>query len=140
MQMGRLVSLRIAEYRLGVSRWSLYEWIRLPAIKLGAQYRVRESDIECLKGEFKQDGKRRRYLELTCREAGQLGGLECLRRRGRIHFARAGKLGQETLTRRYTTDDRRRWGRLGGRPPLKVRYAGEKGNPRRGGMGSPPGH
>jgi len=54
--------------------------------------------------------------ELTCREAGRLGGLETLRRCGREHFSRAGRRGQNSFRARYGRGDRRRWGRLGGRP------------------------
>lgn len=44
-----------------------------------------------------------------------------------MHFVRAGQRGQEVLNSMYTTEDRRRWGRIGGRPK-RHRYAGEKGN------------
>ena len=59
--------------------------------------------------------------ELTCRQAGRLGGLETLRRRGRAHFSECGRLGQQALKERWSTEDRRQWGRLGGRP-RRVRY------------------
>jgi len=68
---------------------------------------------------------------ITVSEAGRLGGLETLRRHGRQHFVTAGHRGQEVITHHYTTEDRRRWGTLGGRPK-KPRLAdvGEKGQSR----------
>jgi hypothetical protein len=68
---------------------------------------------------------------VTVSEAGRLGGLETLRRHGRQHFVAAGCRGQEVIAHCYTAEDRRRWGRLGGRP-RKPRLAdvGEKGQSR----------
>lgn len=70
--------------------------------------------------------KLERTTEITCREAGRLGGLETRSRYSREHFVIAGKKGQETLKRSYSHQDRVRWGRLGGRP-RKIRYEGEEG-------------
>ena len=45
----KLLPLRIVEDELGVSRWTLYQWIRtgrLAVIKVGAHYRVSTSEIE----------------------------------------------------------------------------------------------
>lgn len=63
---------------------------------------------------------------ITVSEAGRLGGLETLRRHGRQHFAVAGRRGQEVIAHRYSTDDRRRWGRLGGRPKNNISQHGEE--------------
>lgn len=54
--------------------------------------------------------------DISVAVAGRLGGIETLTRHGRKHFVAAGKLGQKVLAQRYTCDDRRRWGRIGGRP------------------------
>ena len=57
--MGRLLRLRDVEAELGVSRWTLYEWIRqgrLPALRLASgQLRVRVEDLE----EFKEQMERK---------------------------------------------------------------------------------
>jgi len=62
----------------------------------------------------------------SVRDAGRLGGLTTLLRHGRQHFSAAGRHGQETLQSRYTSQDRRRWGALGGRPRKIQRPIGEK--------------
>jgi hypothetical protein len=54
--------------------------------------------------------------DISVAVAGRLGGIETLTRHGRKHFVDAGRLGQKALAQRYTHDDRRRWGRMGGRP------------------------
>ena len=65
---------------------------------------------------------------ITVSEAGRLGGLETLRRHGRQHFVTAGRCGQEVIARYYTTEDRRHWGSLGGRPKrLRLADMGKKG-------------
>ena len=68
---------------------------------------------------------------ITVSEAGRLGGLETLRRHGRQHFVAAGRHGQKAIAQHYTTEDRQRWGSLGGRP-RRVRLAdmGEEGQSR----------
>jgi len=48
--------------------------------------------------------------------AGYLGGIQTLSKYGRNHFVVAGSLGQKVFAHRYTSDDRRRWGKMGGRP------------------------
>ena len=53
---------------------------------------------------------------MTVSEAGRLGGLETLRRHGRQHFAVAGRRGQTVMAQHYSTEARRLWGALGGRP------------------------
>lgn len=65
---------------------------------------------------------------ITVSEAGRLGGLETLRRHGRQHFVTAGHLGQQVIAQYYTTEDRRYWGAMGGRPRRK-HYTGRKDNP-----------
>jgi len=68
---------------------------------------------------------------ITVSQAGRLGGLETLRRHGRYHFVRAGRLGQQVIAHHYTTEDRRHWGSLGGRPrKLRLANMGEKGQSR----------
>ena len=45
----RMIPLRVVEDELGVSRWTLYQWIRdgkLAVIKVGSHYRVSTSEIE----------------------------------------------------------------------------------------------
>lgn len=68
---------------------------------------------------------------ITVSEAGRLGGLETLRRHGRQHFVTAGRLGQQVIAQHYTTEDRRYWGNLGGRP-RRIRFTstGEKEQPK----------
>lgn len=65
---------------------------------------IKETSREALKG------------CITVSEAGRLGGLETLRRHGHHHFVRAGRLGQQVIARLYATEDRHRWGGMGGRP------------------------
>lgn len=68
---------------------------------------------------------------ITVSEAGRLGGLETLRRHGRQHFVTAGRQGQEVIAHYYTSEDRRHWGSLGGRPRRrKLADMGEKGQSR----------
>jgi hypothetical protein len=76
--------------------------------------------------------------ELTCREAGRLGGLSTLARRGNVHFRLIGVRGQKVFASRYTLADRSRWGRMGGRPLKRGISLGKRANTmRNGGMGSP---
>lgn len=68
---------------------------------------------------------------VTVSEAGRLGGLETLRRHGRQHFVTAGRRGQEVIAHHYTTEDRRHWGSLGGRPKRpRLANMGENGQSR----------
>ena len=53
---------------------------------------------------------------ISCAEAGQQGGLATLARHGVEHFRYAGAKGQAVLSQRYSTKQRRLWGRMGGRP------------------------
>ena len=76
--------------------------------------------------------------DMSVREAGRLGGLQTLRRRGREHFINAGRLGQDSMSRIYTSEDRRRWGRLGGRPRKnRLVFTGEEGTNHEGRTGEP---
>ena len=63
--------------------------------------------------------------KLTVSEAGRRGGLTTLSRYGREHFQKAGRKGQASLSAKLTQDQRREWGRQGGRP-RKKRYRGEE--------------
>lgn len=66
--------------------------------------------------------------DITVNQAGRRGGLETLRRHGREHFVSAGCTGQKAVACRYTTEDRRHWGSLGGRPRrVRLVDTGEKG-------------
>ena len=56
---------------------------------------------------------------MSVQEAGSLGGNATLQRHGRDHFIKAGRLGQLAMSRKYSSEDRRRWGKLGGRPRKK---------------------
>lgn len=64
---------------------------------------------------------------LTCIEAGALGGRKVLALYGREHYQRAGRKGQAEFRKRYTREDRRRFGSMGGRPK-KWHYMGEGAN------------
>jgi hypothetical protein len=48
-------------------------------------------------------------------QAGRLGGLEVLRKRGNAHFAEIGKQGQKTMRAKYP-QMASEWGKKGGRP------------------------
>lgn len=63
---------------------------------------------------------------LSVAEAGQIGGRTTLARYGVMHYQKAGKMGQARLAAKYSSADRRRWGRRGGRP-RKVTYQGQGG-------------
>ena len=63
--------------------------------------------------------------EIGVRQAGKLGGLMTRARHGTDHFKAAGRKGQAVFASRYTMDDRRRWGALGGRPH-RSRYPGHQ--------------
>jgi hypothetical protein len=52
---------------------------------------------------------------LNVQEAGRLGGLAVLRKRGRAFFAEIGKSGQKAMRRKYP-NMASVWGKLGGRP------------------------
>ena len=58
---------------------------------------------------------------MACAQAGRLGGLSTKSRHGIEHFKMAGRKGQAAFAKKYTTDDRRRWGERGGRP-ARIRH------------------
>jgi len=90
---------------------------------------------------IKQTSSEAPRASVTVSQAGRLGGLETLRRHGRYHFVRAGRLGQEVIAQLYTTEDRRRWGSLGGRPKKpRLPTTGGEGSPDERRYGSPPSH
>jgi len=68
---------------------------------------------------------------MSCAEAGKLGGVSTKSRHGINHFKAAGRKGQAVFASRYTTDDRCRWGTLGGRQArvkyLDTNHMGERG-------------
>lgn len=72
--------------------------------------------------------KKQQFAGLTVSEAGRLGGLITLARHGIAHYQKAGRKGQAKLATKCTTDQRRSWGTLGGRPK-KIRFhdLGENG-------------
>lgn len=72
-------------------------------------------------------GSRTTGAEISCREAGRLGGLSTLQRKGRSHFKNIGLRGQETLARRFEATDRSAWGKRGGRPRKVKACLGEEG-------------
>ena len=53
--------------------------------------------------------------ELTVREAGRLGGLAVLRKRGREFYSEIGRQGQRIVRERYPGMPSV-WGKMGGRP------------------------
>jgi hypothetical protein len=74
--------------------------------------------------------------ELTVSEAGRMGGMSTANRYGREHYSAIGHLGQLVFATKFTTEDRRRWGRLGGRPK-RLHYSGENGKLRQRRQGEP---
>jgi hypothetical protein len=54
-------------------------------------------------------------MGMRVEEAGRMGGLSLLRKRGRHYFAGIGKKGQAAMRLKYP-DMGREWGRAGGRP------------------------
>jgi len=54
-------------------------------------------------------------MSLSVEEAGRLGGLALLEKRGREYFVELGKKGQQSMRSRYP-DMASNWGRKGGRP------------------------
>ena len=60
---------------------------------------------------------------ISIRLAGRLGGIKTAALHGRIHFVTAGKRGQQVFAQRYTSEDRSRWGKLGGRPKKSNKHA-----------------
>jgi len=54
--------------------------------------------------------------QISCSEAGRIGGEMTLARYGIEFFRQIGKKGQAILTKRYSSEQRRFWGQQGGRP------------------------
>ncbi|MFH1381981.1 MAG: stress-induced protein, KGG, repeat-containing protein [Chloroflexota bacterium] len=54
-------------------------------------------------------------IGITVNEAGRMGGLSLLNKRGPSHFAEIGKKGQEAMRKRYP-GMAVAWGKKGGRP------------------------
>ena len=72
--------------------------------------------------------KKQQCAELTVSEAGRLGGLSTLARHGIAHYQKVGRKGQAKLATKCTSDQRRSWGALGGRPKrVRFRDLGENG-------------
>jgi hypothetical protein len=73
--------------------------------------------------------ERQQTLSLTVREAGAVGGRATYVKYGKEHFQEVGKRGQAVLSAKITSEQRRSWGALGGRP-RKRRFStmGEKEN------------
>ena len=53
--------------------------------------------------------------DLSVREAGRRGGLALLKKKGKRHFSKIGKKGQEIMKQRYP-NMASVWGKKGGRP------------------------
>ena len=67
-------------------------------------------------------------MTMSVSEAGRLGGLSLSRKRGRDHFSKIGKKGQQSMRKRYP-GKASAWGRLGGRPKkLSLKDVGEVNN------------
>ena len=64
--------------------------------------------------------------ELTVKQAGVLGGTTTLAKHGREHFRVIGRKGQASLAVKITSNERRAWGMLGGRPRKRL-YPSEGG-------------
>jgi len=65
---------------------------------------------------------------LSVKEAGRLGGLRVLQKRGRAYFAEIGRKGQVIMRQKYS-NMASEWGKLGGRPKKLAlnQIVGEKG-------------
>jgi hypothetical protein len=72
--------------------------------------------------------EKQQIRNLTVREAGALGGSITYARYGKEHFQAIGRKGQANLATKISSEQRRTWGSMGGRP-RKRRYLlmGEKG-------------
>lgn len=53
---------------------------------------------------------------LTVMEAGARGGASTYAKYGKAHYQTIGRKGQARLAAKVTTDERRVWGAMGGRP------------------------
>ena len=65
---------------------------------------------------------------ISCAEAGRQGGLATLARHGVEHFRHVGTKGQAILSQRYSTKQRKLWGKKGGRPRKPLVELGEEKN------------
>lgn len=64
---------------------------------------------------------------LTVREAGARGGTATFIKYGKGHFQEIGKRGQVVLSSKISSEQRRSWGALGGRPRKRRLFiTGEK--------------
>ena len=72
------------------------------------------------------NNEQNQVVELTVKQAGVLGGITTLARYGREHFRVIGRKGQANLTVKITSNERRAWGMLGGRPRKRL-YPSEGG-------------
>ena len=54
--------------------------------------------------------------QITCSQAGEIGGKTTLAKYGLEHFRKIGQRGQKATDARYGNDIRSAWGKLGGRP------------------------
>jgi hypothetical protein len=52
---------------------------------------------------------------ISVQEAGKMGGISLLQKRGKIYFSEIGKKGQKAMRIRYP-DMAKEWGKKGGRP------------------------
>ncbi len=65
---------------------------------------------------------------LTVVEAGTKGGNTTFARYGKRHYQEAGRKGQASLSANISSEQRRSWGALGGRPKKhRLFIGGEKG-------------
>ena len=72
--------------------------------------------------------KQYRNETMTVAEAGHIGGSVTYTKYGREHFRVIGRRGQAALSAKVTSDQRRAWGAMGGRPRKRRYYfvMGEK--------------
>ena len=91
-------------------------------------------------GDLRKSFADEEQVEYSTRQAGRLGGLTTLSRFGIPFYREIGRKGQVSFTAKYTVEDRRRWGKLGGRPKKYPSDLGERGKTDERGYGSPPGH
>jgi general stress protein YciG len=66
--------------------------------------------------------------QLTVKVAGARGGISTFYRHGKRHFQEIGRKGQASLSAKVSSEQRRSWGALGGRPRKRRLFVvGEKG-------------
>jgi hypothetical protein len=74
-------------------------------------------------------------MGMSTNEAGRLGGLSTLRKKGRDYFVKIGRRGQQQLRCRYP-DMASTWGRMGGRPrKRRLQDEGKAIDSNKGGLG-----